>query len=260
MNNNSRPAFIIQLVSKKFNEENAIKENYVLMQHLDTSYSKKCENKQYDTKDPNIMDTQYSTSRSIVAKEPFCTDENPTSGKENFYFEDSDDSYKDPNFEIDGGYKSSSSGSIVGQPTKRKLVEWNSQRLSEEKNETEPYVNIGATDNLAVTPSTSKNIPQRKRSIFSDSSSSISSLNSSNSSRSNSKSSISSSISSSNATSKSKSSKSHCSSNDVVSLPCNQESNVFNNNILEQVTSPVRKSSKKVNLVWTNDCQIKQKY
>ncbi|KAL3282390.1 hypothetical protein HHI36_005575 [Cryptolaemus montrouzieri] len=33
------------------------------------------------------MDTQYSTSPSIVAKEPFCTDENPTSHKENFYFE-----------------------------------------------------------------------------------------------------------------------------------------------------------------------------
>ncbi|XP_074039657.1 uncharacterized protein isoform X2 [Leptinotarsa decemlineata] len=219
MNNNSRAALILQLASKKCNEQNICNQN---------------------AEDQNILHTQ-CMSPSIIEniREPFCTDGNTTSDKENVYFEDSDDSVKDPNFKIDCGYTSSTSGSSVGRPTIRKRVKRNSPILSEEKHQTQPYVNIGVPENLAVTPSTSKNISHRKRSISSDSSSSTSSSNSSSNSSS-------SSISSSNTISKSRSSETRCSSNDTVlsSLPCNQE-NVPNNNVPEQIMSPVRKSGKK---------------
>ncbi|XP_074033478.1 uncharacterized protein isoform X2 [Leptinotarsa decemlineata] len=95
MNNNSRAALILQLASEKCNEQNicnqnALKGDDVLMQDLDTSTSEKCENKHYETEDQNIMHTQ-CISPSIIEniREPFCTDGNTTSDKENVYFEDS---------------------------------------------------------------------------------------------------------------------------------------------------------------------------
>lgn len=190
-----------------------------------------------------------------------------TSYKENIYFEDSDDSVKDPNFKINCGYKSSTSGSSVGRPTIRKRVKRSSLILSEQEHQTQSHANTDASENLVVTPSTSKNVSQRKRSISPDSSSSNSS---SSSSSSNSSSSSSTSVSSSNAVSKPASRSPNTddlipSSNDAVSPSlqlCNQESNVLNSNVPEQILSSIRKSSKKrkpcvINLVTFSLCLIR---
>ncbi|CAH0730520.1 unnamed protein product, partial [Brenthis ino] len=164
-------------------------------------------------------------------------DESKMSDKENYYFEDSDDSVKDPNFETGYGNESSNSDSSADRPTSRKRVRRVSQLLLKQKQQTQPYVNTDTPGQSVCTTSTfpiSKNIPQHNLSTSSDSSSSTSSSNSSSSS------------SNSTVSSKSSLSKNRCSSNEIVpaSPPCKQENNVVENEVPQLSKSPVRKSCK----------------
>lgn len=160
----------------------------------------------------------------------FVLDGGQESDKENVYFEDSDDSVKDPNFKTNCNNKSSSSDSSSSRPTARKRVRQYSHFLAmEQKQQTQPENNTDTpwqsgcmTENHDPTPSTSKGILHRRMSTSSDSSSS-------------------SSESSSTSSSSSSSNSSSTASNEV--LPCRQEN--VENEVPDLARSPIRKSTKK---------------
>ncbi|CAH2094969.1 unnamed protein product [Euphydryas editha] len=181
------------------------------------------------------------------------------SDKESVYFEDSDDSVKDPNFETKCINECSSSDSSSSRPTARKRTRRVSKVLTmEQKEQTHLFANtdtpcqsMSMTENQDTTPSMLKLKLQREMSASSKSSSSTSGSRSSSSSGSRSSSSNSSSSSSSSSNSSSRTSsklslpKNCCNSNEVfASLQCQQE-NIVENEVPELATSPTRKSTKK---------------
>ncbi|CAG4989653.1 unnamed protein product [Colias eurytheme] len=192
--------------------------------------------KQNATLEQNSVDTQCE-GQSIVDDTLSCKDVNQESEcKENLYFEDSDDSVKDPNFEMNCNNKSSSSDSSFSRLTARKRVRRDSHfSAMEQKQQTQPFATIETLgqsgcmiENDDQTPSTSKCILQRRMSLSSNSSSSTSDCSSSNSS-SNSSSSSSSNLSNSNEV--------------FASLPSEQEN--VENEVSERAKSPMHKSTKK---------------
>lgn len=112
--------------------------------------------------------------------------------KENVYCEDSDDSVKGPNFEINFNKKSSSSDSCSSSSRliARKRVRRDSYiSAMQQEPQTQPFANIVTPgqsgcmiENHDQTPSTSKDILQRRMSLSSDSFSSTSEGTSSRSS------------------------------------------------------------------------------
>ncbi|CAG5028484.1 unnamed protein product [Parnassius apollo] len=121
MNNKSRGAFLLKLACKKHQQ--------------DISDQTTVQNTPIGS-DDLVKDELYLKQQNTLCEGPItvnvkqfsCEDSGHASDKENIYFGDSDDSVKDPNFEITTcANKSSSSDDSSGRPAAKKRV----RRVSE---------------------------------------------------------------------------------------------------------------------------------
>ncbi|CAG4993248.1 unnamed protein product [Parnassius apollo] len=131
MNNNSRGAFLLKLACKKHQQD---------------------------------ISDQTTVQNTLIGSDDLVKDSGHASDKENIYFGDSDDSVKDPNFEITTcANKSSSSDDSSGRPAAKKRVRRVSDLSSTSQQKTQPVSNTeipGPTcciiENYNPTPSSSK--------------------------------------------------------------------------------------------------------